>query len=287
MTVSASSSLMAVFTSASLPLPMNVRGSGAARCWTISPTGSTPAVRMSSEISFSSSAGSVPGETTTTQSPRSGSAPGTRFVLGSGIRLGLCPAPRSVRCRRARPRRPARRDDARARGHSVGEPRRGRGGRVGRSATRGRTRFARAFGRFGAAVRVAAPPGRSLGAPRRAPGHGSRAGEPARPDRGRRRARARRERHEGRLRRDGGAGALARFPGARCRVPVLPARGAAGRGELAAGCVRGVSRGARGGSRDLPRADEQRPPPRLPREPERASSSSTARARIRRGPGRA
>ena len=52
-------------------------------------------------------------------------------------------------------------------------------------------------------------------------------------------------------------------------VSVLPARGAARRGELAARRLRGVSGRARGRSRDLPGADEQRPPPRLRREPER------------------
>ena len=47
----------ACFSSSSLPLPTYVRGPGCARCWTSSPTGSTPAVRASSRSSPSSSLG--------------------------------------------------------------------------------------------------------------------------------------------------------------------------------------------------------------------------------------
>ena len=36
--------------SVSLPFPTNVRGSGRPRCWTSSPTGTTPAVRELAEL---------------------------------------------------------------------------------------------------------------------------------------------------------------------------------------------------------------------------------------------
>ena len=86
---------------------------------------------------------------------------------------------------------------ARAREHRLGEPRRGRGPvdyvvarHAGSPVYDEDTVLARQRRRR--AARAARGPLR----------HGARAGEPARPDRGRRRGRARRERHEGRRRRD-------------------------------------------------------------------------------------
>ena len=58
--LSASDSSKRCFSSSSLPLPTYVRCAGRARCWTISPIGSTPAVRASSLTSASSSAASAP-----------------------------------------------------------------------------------------------------------------------------------------------------------------------------------------------------------------------------------
>ena len=92
------------------------------------------------------------------------------------------------------------------------------------------------------------------GRPRRPPRHGAGAGEPAGPDRGRRRARARRERHEGRLavmlELAAGAG---RRPGS--TSPLLPARGAAARGEPAARAVREPGVLAEARARGRARAD--------------------------------
>src|SRR5207253_7922385 len=73
---SAPDSPKALFSASSLPLPTYVRGSGAARCWTSSATGSTPAVRASSRSSPSSSSASTPWPSTATTNPRSGSEPG-------------------------------------------------------------------------------------------------------------------------------------------------------------------------------------------------------------------
>ena len=101
--------------------------------------------------------------------------------------------------------------------------------------------------------------------------HGPGSGQHPRPDRGRRSPRPRLDRHEGRARRDDRARGLGRRRGSRVRprADLLPTRGARAEREPAAGGVRGDAGGRRVGARDLPRADRQHAPARLPREHQR------------------
>ena len=255
---------------ASLPLPTNVRGSGRSRCWTSSATGSTPAVRASSRSSASSSS---PSDSLREHAEDEARAPAPPRALGSGWRAvtaGLC------RCRLGAVTALAERLAARTLElveHPFGERPRAR-------------RFASTCSRSSPTNYESSSPAtrRSCSLPRARPGmplvvlggplrHRSGAGEPSRTYRGRRRSRARRERHEGRL-----AVALelvsrARPRAAACRLALL----LFGREELPAehdplpGALRRLERGARGDTRDPPRAHGSHHPRRLPRERRRAA----------------
>ena len=149
---------------------------------------------------------------TASASPRSGSAPRSRGRRLARRHHGDC----ATLARHATCRRPARRAHARAREHPVREPERG-GDRGARPFARARVVRARVRGED---AFVWARPRRDGQAARRARGplrHGSGAGQPPGPDRGRRRRRARRERHEGRARGDDRARAGAGRRGASSR----------------------------------------------------------------------
>ena len=75
------------------PCPRTCAGPARARCWTIVPTGSTPAARASSPSSAISAASSERGARTARRKPRSGSAPGAAWFCLFIRRL--CPLKRS------------------------------------------------------------------------------------------------------------------------------------------------------------------------------------------------
>ena len=114
----------AAFSSASFPLPTNVRGSGRARCWTSSPTGSD--ARRCARARGARRARRSP------SAPFGIHADEERALrLRPGCGIGLARSHRGIMPRYApcgdRARRPSRRADARARRHPVAE--RARGGR--------------------------------------------------------------------------------------------------------------------------------------------------------------
>ena len=248
------------FSSSSLPLPTYVRCAGRARCWRRGRPAATPAVRASSSISASSLSGVGalrPGPRG--RSPRSGSRTGCRAYVESSADYAALALSRTT----SRPGR-----------SSSSTSRRRRATEAAAVPLRHRGRAARARLRR-----------RRVGAVREARRAGRSSCSRATPTRCRRRAtspagsRTAAVHGLGSTDMKGGLAVmieLARWAAERRarlrpRAAVLPARGARPGRQPAARRVRGDAAGRRGGARDLPRADRQHAPARLPREPERAA----------------